>query len=221
MRVILIVGFAFILSGCPGTVNQINRLPDSQSLDRLIPINQPGPLLHEASGFTFPERYGNFQRIKAYQYDVAGLNKSFSYQDNRANCLLLATLYLYPTPRMTFIGAGPDTVASIEREWLKNEVDQTKGFIEDYFSPNPPAVVSPVTTPVLGDSLKGSSLVFTKDESIQAFWLFIFNRKWFLKYRFTYPVSCQMEVGPRLDSLIRQLPWTNARQDGVTERLLN
>ena len=216
MRLIFILGFSIILSGCPGTVNQINRLPDSQSLDRPTPINHPGPLRHEPSGFTFPERYDNFQRVNAYRYDTVGLNEGFGYNDHRPDCLVVTTFYLYPTPKMTFIGARSDTVSSIEQEWLTNEVDRSEAFIKDYFAPKPPAVVVPVTTPVKGGTLQGSSLTFQKSGKISEFRFFVLNHKWFLKYRFTYPVSCQAEVGPRLDSLLRQLPWATTHQGGIS-----
>jgi hypothetical protein len=210
MRLILMSGFALLLSGCSSSVTQLSRLPETSQLAQPVPIDRPGPLLHEPTGFTFAERYDNFQRINAYRYDDVGQDVSFSYHDREPDCLTIATIYLYPTPRMIFIGVNPDTVASVKRDWLTSETERTERFINQHLAPKTPAEVDSVTTPVQGADLKGSLLVFRKPGKISEFRLFVLNPQWFLKYRFTYPESCQAPVNLKLEALIRQLPWTRA-----------
>ena len=74
MRLVVLVIIAFGLTACPFTVNQLNRLPVTQPLAQPVLFNRPSPLLHEASGFEFPNWYDNFQRVTAYRYDTGGLD---------------------------------------------------------------------------------------------------------------------------------------------------
>ena len=143
MRSIVLVIIAFGLTACPFTVNQLNRLPASQPLAQPVLFNRPGPLLHEASGFEFPDWYDNFQRVTAYRYDTGGLDVGIGYNDRRPDCLIAATFYVYPTPRMSFVGASADPVASMERGWLNNEFARAKAGIEHHH----PAMQSPVIGP--------------------------------------------------------------------------
>jgi hypothetical protein len=110
MRIAITLGLMLVLTGCPFTVNQLNRLPASQTYTRPALFNRPGSLLHEPSGFTFPDGYDDFQRVTAYGYDTAGLDVSIGYNDRRPDCVIAATYYVYPTPRMGFIGASPGVV---------------------------------------------------------------------------------------------------------------
>ena len=53
------------------------------------------------------------------QYDKEGLNVSAGYNDSLPECLIALTIYVYPTPHMTFIGASPNVVRSLERDGSK------------------------------------------------------------------------------------------------------
>ena len=143
MRSIVLVIIAFGLTACPFTVNQLNRLPATQPLAQPVLFNRPGPLLHEASGFEFPDWYDNFQRVTAYRYDTGGLDVGIGYNDRRPDCFIAATFYVYPAPRMSFVGASPSAVASMERGWLNNEFARAKAGIEHHH----PAMQSPVVGP--------------------------------------------------------------------------
>jgi len=202
---------AFLLTGCPFTVNQLNRLPGSQPLEGPVLINRPGPLPHEASGFEFPEWYDGFQRVTAYQYDTAGLDVSIGYNDRRPDCLIVATVYVYPTPRMSFVGASPDAVASMERRWLDSGFAQAKAEIERHHPTMHSVTIGPTETPTGASSLQGSMLTYREDDQISELRLFVYDHQWFLKYRFTYPETCQKDATARLDALVRKLPWAVAR----------
>ncbi len=206
LRVFLIFGGALLLSGCPNTY-QLNHNSDTQPLAQPINFNRPGPLLHEASGLNFSEVYGNFQRSSAMIFDIAGLDVGFNYNDHWSNCKIIATFYVYPTPRMSFIGAPRDVVTSVSQGWLNDEFDRTKTVTKQVHTSMQSEVVGSVTTPAQGTILNGNSFSYREAGNISELRLFIYDLKWFLKYRFTYPKSCQIEAGPRLEALIQQLPW--------------
>jgi hypothetical protein len=94
------------LAACPGTVNQANRLPASQPLREPVSFDHPGTVLHEPSGLEFAQRYGDFVRVSAVRFDDRGLDVGFGYDADDRNCRVVTTFYVYPTPRMSFIGAA-------------------------------------------------------------------------------------------------------------------
>jgi hypothetical protein len=215
MRVPVLLAFILVLPGCPYTVNQLNRLPQTEPLAQPVLFNQPGPLVHAPTGFVFPERYDNFQRVTAYRYDTAGLNIEIGYNDRRDNCVVAATYYLYPTPRMSFIGTRPDVVASIEQRWLRNEFARAKAEIEQHHPRMHSAVEAPASTPSIPQSLQGSRLSYREEGYVSQLQLFVLDRKWFLKYRFTYPEACERESASRLAAILPRLPWAAQQGDEV------
>ena len=199
------------LSGCPfGGVTQLNRLPESQALQTPQLFNRPGVLRHEATGFDFSEWYENFQRVTAYRYDTAELNISIGYNDRRPACLVVATFYVYPTPRMSFVGASPSVVASIEEGWLRDEFARSRAEVEAAHPGLRGPSVSSVATPLGGSFVQSPSFRFREADKVSELRLLIYDRQWFLKYRFTYPRSCESVATKRIESLNRQLPWAAA-----------
>ncbi len=211
IRMVLILGLSLGLLGCPFTVNQLNRLPESQPLRQPVLFNQPGPLRHEASGLVFPEWYDNFQRVTAYCYDTAGLHVGIGYNDHKPDCVIAATFYLYPTPRTSFVGASPDAVSSVERGWLDQEFARSKAEIERYHPGMESPVVGASTTPVAGTVLHGPSLTYHEAGNVSDLRLFVYRHQWFLKYRFTYPESCDADAKSELQALMPRLPWALAQ----------
>lgn len=217
MRSIVLLVVALGLTGCPFTGNQFNRLPAAQPLRQPVLFNRPGRLLHEASGFEFPERYDNFQRVTAYRYDTAGLDVGIGYNDRRPDCLIAATFYVYPTPRMSFVGVPPDVVSSMERGWLNNEFIRARAEIEYHHPAMDSPVLGPATTPIGSSVLHGSSLTFHEGGTVSELRLFVYGHQWFLKYRFSYPESCQAAASSRLEAMIPRLPWAAAQQGGAAD----
>ncbi|HEY2776177.1 MAG TPA: hypothetical protein VGK20_19205 [Candidatus Binatia bacterium] len=209
IRTILIFGTLVGLSGCP--VYHLNDLPESQSVDQPVLFNRPGSLVHEASGLKFAEWYDHFQRVTAYQYDTLGTNVGIGYNDRRPECLIVATFYLYPTPPMSFIGASPNAVASIEGNWLEQEFARGMAAIEKYHPTLESPVIAASTTPVVGTVLRGSSFTFHESGEFSELRLFVYRHQWFLKFRFTYPDSCSAEAESRLEALVANLPWAVAQ----------
>jgi hypothetical protein len=114
---------------------------------------------------------------------------------------------VYPTPRMSFIGASPDVVSSLEQGWIDEEFDRSKTEIERFHPTMRSPVVRSVSTPAPGAFLRGSSFSFRESGNVSELRLFIHDRQWFLKYRFTYPESCKSEASSRIEAMVSQLPW--------------
>jgi hypothetical protein len=199
-------------------VNQINRIPESQLLQEPELFNQPGVLKHDPTGFAFPEWYDNFQRVTAYRYDTAGLNVGIGYNDRRPTCLIVATFYIYPAPRMTFIGAAPNVVASLQDGWLSNEFARSKAEIEATHPNLSDVLIRPSVGPANESFVQGPQLSFAESDHRSELHLFLFNHQWFLKYRFTYPQSCKVDAVARIAALTRQLPWAAAQQGAAADR---
>jgi hypothetical protein len=212
IRAALVVGLLVGLSGCP--LYQLNRLPESQSLSQPVLFNQPGPLRLEATGLEFAEWYENFQRVTAYRYDTRGLDVGVGYNDRRHDCLIVATFYLYPTPSMSFVGASPDAVSAVERNWLDQGFARSKAEVERHHPGLESPAVSFSTTPAGGAVLHGPSFTFHEGRDVSELHLFVYRHQWFLKFRFTYPDSCRAEAEVRLKALVSKLPWAvDAKRD--------
>ena len=111
---------------------------------------------------------------------------------------------------MSFVGASSDVVASMERRWLSNELARAKAEIEHHHPSMHSAVVGPTTTPAGSAVLHGASLSFRDADAVSELRLFVYGHQWFLKYRFTYPESCEAEASSRLESVVPRLPWAAA-----------
>jgi len=208
MRALLLVCLTLALGGCPFSIYQLDRRPEEQPLAEPVLINRPGPLHHEAAGFEFSEQYGSFQRVTAYRYDVEGLHASFGYNDRSDGCLVVATFYVYPTPRLTVLGSPPEVVASAYRTFLEREFERSKQELERSHPTMHTLETSDASTPSAGAALRGTRLRFHEADSASELRLFVYGSPaWFLKYRFTYPEACAPEAERRLTALVAQLPW--------------
>ena len=196
------LALALAATGCPFTVTQLNRLPPTQPLAAPVSIDGPGPLRHEASGVEFAERYDGFERVAAVRYDTAGLDVSVGYDDRRPDCLIVATVYLYPTPRMSFVGASRDVVAAMESDWLAREYARSKADVQTHHPAMVVIAEEPASTP---SGLAGRSLRFRDGRDVSEMRLFVFAHQWFLKYRITHPETCTSDATERIDALLRRL----------------
>ncbi|MGH8514668.1 MAG: hypothetical protein ACREV8_12155 [Gammaproteobacteria bacterium] len=219
MRFLILAVLAATLTGCPfAGVTQLNRIPEGQPLGEPELFNRPGILTHDATGLAFPEWYDNFQRVTAYRYDSAGLNVGIGYNDRRSNCLVVATFYIYPAPRMSYIGAAPNVVASVQARWLDDEFGRSKAEIHAAHPGLREISISPTIGPTGASFVQGPRFRFAAADQQSELHLFLYARQWFLKYRFTYPQSCESDARAALSALTRQLPWAAAQGTAADER---
>ena len=108
----IVAVLSFALVGCPKY--QLDQLPDSQLLTQPQPIAASGVYSHSPSGFACPEAVNGFRRVALLRYDTEGLHVSGGYNGGTQSCPIAVTLYVYPAPRMNFIGADAAVVQSLE-----------------------------------------------------------------------------------------------------------
>jgi len=178
----------FGLGGCP--VTQVNRIPESSPLAHPAAITAVGNFKHNPSGFLFPIQVGAFQRVNLLQYDIQGLDISAGFNDVLPGCLVALTIYLYPTPRMTFVGADPGVVRSTEERWSENAYTRAKAEI---VRAHPDAVLESEGATVQ-DGVPGKKAVYSVGAAESELHLFVVQHSWFLKFRASYPSQCSTQA---------------------------
>lgn len=219
MKIFRLAIIILLTSGCVSCgVYQLSPIPESRPLLQPALINHPGILTHSHTGFAFSEQYGNFQRVTAYRYDTAGVDISIGYNNRSLACFIAATFYIYPAPQMSFIGASPAVVASLQENWLRAEFARSKAGVKSAHPKLREISIQNSVIPVGESLVQGPSFTFAESGHLSELHLFLYNKQWFVKYRFTYPESCEAEASTRLKSLALQLPWATAQQGVAPDR---
>jgi hypothetical protein len=189
-----------VLAGCP--VTQLNRLPESSRLPQPKPIAIVDDFKHAPSGYIFPAEVEAFRRVAILQYDTAGLDVSAGYNASLPECPIVLTIYIYPTPRMSFIGADPDLVRSLEGGWLDHEYSVVKRQI---VTAHTDAILKSEDSKVQ-DEVPGKKAVYAIANAESELYLFVVRHSWFLEYRVTYPSLCAERAQQSLGSFYTA--WT-------------
>lgn len=176
------------LAGCP--VTQLNRSPQSSPLARPASVAVVGDFKHAPSGYVFPVRVAEFQRVAVVQYDTAGLDVSAGYNDALPGCAVVLTIYVYPTPRMTFIGADPAAVRSLEAGWLNRAYGEAKGEIVHV---HPDAMLESEGSATQG-GIPGEKATYLIGDARSELFMFVVEHAWFLEYRASYPKQCTTQA---------------------------
>jgi hypothetical protein len=182
------------LSGCP--VTRVNRIPESSPLPRATEITAAGDFRHNPSGYVFPIQVGAFQRVHLLQYDTGGLDVSAGYNDALPGCLVALTIYVYPTPRMQFIGADPNVVRSLEERWLEGGYTRAKAEI---IGAHPEAVLESEGAGTQ-DGVPGKKALYSIGKAESELEVFLVQHSWFLKFRATYPSQCAKQAREAMDA---------------------
>jgi hypothetical protein len=182
------------LTGCPMT--QVNRLPGSSPLPRPAAISVAGDFRHTPSGYVFPVLVDAFQRVNLFRYDTAGLDVSAGYNSALPGCLIVLTIYVYPTPRMTFIGADPDAVRSLEARWLDGAYNEAKHEIA---RAHPDAALESEDARMQG-GVPGKKAIYSIGDKQSELYLFVIGHAWFLEYRHSYPKECAPQARQAIEA---------------------
>lgn len=190
----LTVGTLVAISGCP--VTQLNRLPASSALAQPRSVSTVGEFRHAPSGYTFPAQVDAFQRVALLQYDTAGLDVSAGYNDALPGCLIVLTIYVYPTPRMTFVGADPDVVRSLEAQWLDGGYNQAK---QEIARAHPDAMLETEDAKTQ-EGVPGKKAIYAIGDKQSELYLFVVGHSWFLEYRNSYPKQCAPQARQAIEA---------------------
>jgi hypothetical protein len=160
-------------------------------------VTLDGVMVHIASGFSFPGKIGNFQRVMTRQYDVAGQGVSVGYEVDKPR--IAATIYVYPSNGRLldteFVVRENEIVALHKDTKL---MDRGTGF------------VGPKKTSALVANYEYTDSFAGKVQALRSRLVVARRGDWNIEYRFTYPDSEGANGGSLVDSLQNGFVWPEA-----------
>jgi hypothetical protein len=173
--------------------------PDSQAPERtpaFAPAAEGQPLVHVASGFSFPPRIGSFERDPdaVIQYNDAGDDVSVGYRD--FDSLILATLYVYPAQGRSLA----DEFAARQNELTEVHPD-AKLIATGNAKVTPRRVAARAATYTFAANFAG------KARELRSTLLVAQSGKWFVEYRLSYPIENEAAAESKVRGLERTFAW--------------
>lgn len=170
-------------------------------------VTLDGNIVHTASGFTFPNKIGEFQRVMTRQYDAVGQGVSVGYEVDRPR--IAATIYVYPSSgrllETEFVVRENQIVAQHQDTKL---VDRGTGF------------VSPKKAPALIANYEYTDNFAGKVQPLRSRLLVARRGDWNIEYRFTYAASEGASGAALVDFLQNGFGWPQdippAQSNGAT-----
>jgi hypothetical protein len=160
-------------------------------------VTLDGNIIHMASGFSFPNKIGNFQRVMTRQYDAAGQGVSVGYEVDKPR--IAATIYVYPSNgrllETEFLVRENEIVALHQDTKL---VDRETGF------------VSPKKNPALVANYEYTDTFAGKVQPLRSRLLVARRGDWNIEYRFTYAASEGANGASLVDFLQSGFVWPEA-----------
>lgn len=200
LGVIVVFGVC-LLAGCPASQPRMSPVPV-----QIVPFSVRGTYVHEPSGFSFPQRVGQFQRTDLLRYDEAGDNISAGYMLAPA---VKATVYVYPSPRHTYIGADPAVVRATQARYLEQHFQEV---IDQIAATYPSAKLQDVERLVLEtggapqQAMKATFISQVQTGNVSQAYLWTADQKWFVKWRITGWGMDQQELEQLVSPLLDALP---------------
>jgi hypothetical protein len=190
---------AFLSFGCPARTSPL--LPRPVELSDREAAQVPAARL-------FPEHVGEFRRVDITKYDEAGTNISAGYQLQTPRGQIAATVYRYPGPQMVYVGADRKVVEATQRAALEKHFSEVQVEIT---RAHPYARLLSEDELMMTNSgreqlvMKSSYRYPTIPPVHSQIYLFIQDRKWFVKYRVTASVPLE-ELEEHMHRLISKVP---------------
>ena len=160
-------------------------------------VTLDGNIIHIASGFTFPNKIGKFQRVMTRQYDAAGQGVSIGYEVDTPR--IAATIYVYPSSgrllETEFLVRENEIVALHQDTKL---VDRGTGF------------VGPKKNPALMANYEYTDTFAGKVQPLRSRLLVARRGDWNIEYRFTYAASEGANGASLVDFLQNGFVWPEA-----------
>jgi hypothetical protein len=160
-------------------------------------VTLDGNITHIASGFSFPNKIGQFQRVMTRQYDTAGQGVSVGYEVDRPR--IAATIYVYPSSgrliETEFVVRENEIVALHQDTKL---IDRGTGF------------VGPKKIPALVANYEYTDTFAGKVQPLRSRLLVVRRGDWNIEYRFTYAASEGANGASLVDFLQNGFVWPEA-----------
>ncbi|MGZ8359532.1 MAG: hypothetical protein ACXWUX_03335 [Allosphingosinicella sp.] len=87
-------------------------------------ITEPGTTYHRAAGAAFPERVGDFERLRVTQFDAAGHDIGASYRLVRPGGQMVMTIYIYPAAQVAAAPGSPEAAETARAQLCGREFEQ-------------------------------------------------------------------------------------------------
>ena len=153
-----------------------------------------GPYHHKISGMIFPEKVGDFRRVSITQFTQEGNDTGVSYNANNFMNSILASVFVYPAPRIASFGSPSYVIENSRKIVLRDHLKELKNTITDEHPDAKLISEKDYTLTTGGKSYKGTKVVyelkfqygFYSIDSISHLYLFQ-KGKWLIKYRITFP----------------------------------
>jgi hypothetical protein len=160
-------------------------------------VTLDGNMTHIASGFSFPNKIGQFQRVMTRQYDTAGQGVSVGYEVDRPR--IAATIYVYPSSgrliETEFVVRENEIVALHQDTKL---IDRGTGF------------VGPKKIPALVANYEYTDTFAGKVQPLRSRLVVVRRGDWNIEYRFTYAASEGANGASLVDFLQNGFVWPEA-----------
>jgi hypothetical protein len=172
-------------------------------------VTLDGNITHIASGFSFPNKIGQFQRVMTRQYDAAGQGVSVGYEVDRPR--IAATIYVYPSSgrllETEFVVRENEIVALHQDTKL---IDRGTGF------------VGPKKIPALVANYEYTDTFAGKVQPLRSRLVVVRRGDWNIEYRFTYAASEGANGASLVDFLQNSFVWPEAvppsQSSGATDK---
>ena len=160
-------------------------------------VTLDGNITHIASGFSFPNKVGQFQRVMTRQYDTAGQGVSVGYEVDRPR--IAATIYVYPSSgrliETEFVVRENEIVAVHHDTKL---IDRGTGF------------VGPKKIPALIANYEYTDTFAGKVQPLRSRLIVVRRGDWNIEYLFTYAASEGANGASLVDFLQNGFVWPEA-----------
>ena len=201
-----------LLAGCP-SAPQIKKEPVFKQLPE-------DTIEHGASGMQFPASIGEFTRVKMLRYNDGGTDVSGGYNLYAANgrdCLVAATIYVYPAPRLRSFGSPQNVVDAARNTLFQNTYQKAKNEIIQYHPGAKVLSETPSQPPNQSAQTTGIHAQFSYMEDFAGkvcpveshLYLYGYvNDYWLVKYRISLPEDTSNEARQKLDEFLKSIKWT-------------
>ena len=182
---------------------------------QLSRINPAGPYVHSASGMTFPEHIGAFQRVEIIRYDSTGNDVSAGYNLANQTHKVFMTVYIYPRPKMTSISVFPPLVTKKSIPGIdSNHFEGIKTQIEKTYPGSKLVNEDIVFLTQGGKRYQGQKATYESDslpafvnqEALSDAYLFPYGN-WFIAYRISYLKVSHEAVNTDIEQFLQLLKW--------------
>jgi len=157
-------------------------------------VTLEGNIIHIASGFSFPNKIGDFQRVMTRQYDPTGREVSVGYDSHKPE--IAATIYVYPSN-----GRLLDTEFLVRENQIVAQHQGTKLIDRGT------ALITPNKTPALMANYEYTDNFAGRVQPLRSRLLVARRGDWNVEYRFTYPASEGVSGASLVDFLQTTFRW--------------